>query len=111
LNALDDNPDLSPSEFLARQAAGERWQLLDVREPWEISLASVDAAVCIPMGEIAARLPELDPTLPVAVLCHSGIRSAQVAAALRATGFRRVANVTGGIDAWSLTVDPAIPRY
>ena len=111
IDRKDDKPDLSPSELLARQAAGERWQLLDVREPWEIGLASVDAAVCIPMGEIAARLSELDPKLPVAVLCHSGIRSAQVAAALRNTGFRRVANVTGGIDAWSLTVDPSIPRY
>jgi len=111
LNAQNDNADLSPSEFLTRREAGELWQLLDVREPWEIGVASVDEAVCIPMGEIAARLPELDPNLPVAVLCHSGIRSAQVAAVLRATGFRRVANVTGGIDAWSLTIDPSIPRY
>ena len=111
MNAVDDKTDLSPAEFLARRAAGEHWQLLDVREPWEIGLAGVDTAVCIPMGEIAARLPELDPNLPVAVLCHSGIRSARVAAALRATGFRKVANVTGGIDAWSLTVDPSIPRY
>jgi rhodanese-related sulfurtransferase len=63
------------------------------------------------MGEIPARLPELDPSIPVAVLCHSGGRSARVADYLAHQGFVRVANIEGGIDAWSRDCDPAIPRY
>jgi len=63
------------------------------------------------MGEMTARRGELDENIPVAVICHSGGRSARVADYLAATGFTRVANICGGIDAWSETVDAAIPRY
>ena len=65
----------------------------------------------MPMSQIHTRVEELDKHVPIAVLCHSGIRSAQVAAWLRQLGFERVANITGGIDAWSVTVDPSVPRY
>ncbi len=65
----------------------------------------------MPMSELHRRVGELEKSVPVAVLCHSGIRSAQVAGWLRQLGFTEVANVMGGIDAWSLTVDPRIPRY
>lgn len=102
---------LTPADFIARRARGELWQLLDVREPWEIALAGVGDSLRIPMGEIAVRHGELDPATPVAVLCHSGGRSARVAQFLAGQGFRKVANIDGGIDAWSQTCDPAIPRY
>lgn len=102
---------LTPEQFAARRAAGELWQLLDVREPWEIDTAAVDHTDAIPMAELETRYPELDAAMPVAVLCHSGGRSAMAAAFLEQRGFRRVANIAGGIDAWSLTVDPSIPRY
>jgi rhodanese-related sulfurtransferase len=102
---------LCPADFVRRRADGELWQLVDVREPWEIEIANVDPSHCIPMGEIPARLPELDPSIPVAVLCHSGGRSARVADYLARQGFVRVANIEGGIDAWSRDCDPAIPRY
>ncbi|MEM8816374.1 MAG: rhodanese-like domain-containing protein [Pseudomonadota bacterium] len=111
MSAPDEHVDLSPRELLERQRAGESWQLLDVREAWEIEIAKVESAVTIRMSEIQGRMQELDSDVPVAVLCHSGIRSAQVAAWLKIAGFRRVANVTGGIDSWSLTVDASIPRY
>ncbi len=107
----DRNSDLTPEAFLSRCNAGENWQLIDVRETWEIELASVTSAVVMPISEIHSRVEELDKTVPVAVLCHSGIRSAQVVGWLRQLGFAEVANITGGIDAWSLTVDPSIPRY
>lgn len=103
--------DLRPAEFVAATAAGEAWQLVDVRESWELDLASVASAVHMPMSEIHVRVQELARETPVAVLCHSGIRSAHVAAWLRIMGFARVANITGGIDAWSTTVDESIPRY
>lgn len=108
--------EISPSELTERCRAGELWQLVDVREPWEIEIARVPQTdrmptSHIPMAEIPARHGELKATQPVAVLCHSGGRSARVAAYLLQHGFSRVVNVRGGIDAWSCEVDPAIPRY
>ena len=85
--------------------------LLDVREPWEIETASVAGAVCIPMGQVQARLGELDKDRPVLVMCHHGRRSAQVGMLLERSGFREVINLAGGIEAWSDQVDPGIPRY
>lgn len=107
----DADSDLTPEAFVARLEAGESWQLIDVRERWEHGLANVDYATLMPMSEIHTRVQELEKTTPVAVLCHSGIRSAQVAGWLRQLGFGQVANITGGIDAWSITVDERIPRY
>ncbi len=89
--------------------------LLDVREGWEVQTASVKAPaeldwVHMPMQTIPARLSELDRSRPVACLCHHGSRSMQVAAFLAQQGFE-VANVAGGIHAWSAQVDPAVPVY
>ncbi|MEQ8207180.1 MAG: rhodanese-like domain-containing protein [Woeseia sp.] len=103
--------ELSPTEFQERCASGELWQLLDVREPWELATASVPDAISIPMGDVTSRLDELDREQPVAVLCHSGGRSARVASLLTQSGFNRVANISGGIDAWSQQLDSQIPRY
>ena len=89
--------------------------LLDVREPWELQTASVApqgfVLVAIPMNEIPSRLGELDAGHRIACLCHHGARSQRVAAFLSQNGFADVANVTGGIDAWSAQHDPAVPRY
>ncbi|MBV8248590.1 MAG: sulfurtransferase [Comamonas sp.] len=103
-------------QWLASHAAhGVTPVVLDVREPWEIAQASVKAEGfelrCIPMHEIPARLEELDPDHPVACLCHHGARSMSVAAFLVNRGFEDVSNITGGIDAWSLSADPSVPRY
>jgi rhodanese-related sulfurtransferase len=103
--------EISPAEFLERQTGVELWQLLDVREDWELRIASVAGSIDIPMREIPLRMEELDRRRGVAVLCHSGIRSAAVASYLAQAGFSPVANVTGGIDAWSSDVDDRIPRY
>lgn len=103
--------NLTPAELLERRNSGELWRLLDVREPWEIRIASVSGAALIPMRELPGRLAELDTAEAVAILCHSGVRSAKVADWLVDSGFATVANVTGGIDAWSTEVDASIPRY
>ena len=91
--------------------------LLDVREPWELQTASVVpqgfTLVAIPMNEIPGRLAELNdgqPGLRIACLCHHGARSQRVAAFLNQNGFDQLANVAGGIDAWS-SHDPTVPRY
>lgn len=89
--------------------------VLDVREPYELERASIKAdgfeLVHIPMGVIPPRLAELDPSRPVACMCHHGGRSMQVAAFLANKGFAHVANISGGINAWSAQVDPSVPRY
>lgn len=89
--------------------------VLDVREPWEVQTASVRPdgfeLVAIPMNQIPGRLAQLDPARPVACLCHHGARSQQVALFLAQSGFTRLANVAGGIEAWSRELDPAVPRY
>lgn len=89
--------------------------VLDVREPHELQMASVSAdgftLVTIPMGVIPPRLSELDPKRPIACLCHHGGRSMQVAHFLESRGFAHVANIAGGINAWSAELDPSIARY
>ena len=89
--------------------------VLDVREPHEWQIASVQAdgfeLLTIPMGVVPARLAELDPTQPIACLCHHGGRSMQVAQFLTSRGFAQVANIAGGIHAWSLELDTSIARY
>jgi len=86
-------------------------RVLDVREPWELALASVEMTVNIPMGQVPDRLAELDPAQTMVVMCHHGNRSRQVAIFMKQRGFSRVINLAGGIDAWSAEVDPTIPRY
>jgi rhodanese-related sulfurtransferase len=89
--------------------------VLDVREPSELRTASVSAKdftlLTIPMGTVPARLSELDPNRAIACLCHHGGRSMQVASFLQARGFAHVANIAGGIDAWSVELDTSVPRY
>jgi rhodanese-related sulfurtransferase len=98
--------------WLARHPGGV---VLDVREVAELRAASVRPQgfdlVTIPMNEVPARLAELDPGKPVACLCHHGARSMRVAMFLAHNGFGTVANVAGGIDAWSQERDPSVPRY
>jgi rhodanese-related sulfurtransferase len=102
--------ELTPAEVVALQAR-QALLLLDVRQPEELALAAVTGARHIPMNEIPARLGELEPDAPLAVLCHHGSRSLMVARFLERNGFTQVFNVSGGIDAWSRTADPAIPLY
>lgn len=108
------NPDQLPTWFEAVRVHGEP-MLLDVREPAEWSAASVKPSgadlVLMSMQTIPSRLAELDPERPVAVLCHHGARSMNVAVFLERQGFSHVVNVAGGIDAWSRQFDPTVPRY
>jgi rhodanese-related sulfurtransferase len=109
---------IRPSELAAwMESARAHGQpvVLDVREPDELRIASVQAQgfdlLTIPMGIVPLRLSELDPAQPIACLCHHGGRSMRVAAFLQGNGFEQVANIAGGIDAWSSELDPGIARY
>ncbi|MFV0678697.1 rhodanese-like domain-containing protein [Ottowia sp.] len=112
---IDQIPPHDLSAWLAAARAEGQPLLLDVREPVEWQIASVRAESAdllqLPMSAVPSRLNELDPDRPVAVLCHHGGRSMQVAMFLQQQGFARIANVAGGIDAWSLQIDPSVPRY
>jgi rhodanese-related sulfurtransferase len=87
-------------------------KLIDVREPWEFATARIEGGLLMPMGEVPARAHhELDPEERVVVVCHHGIRSMNVTAWLRNQGFEQAQSLRGGIDAWSVEVDPLVPRY
>jgi len=100
-----------PAELKARLERGETVFVLDVREPGEIALAAFPGATHIPMNDIPARVGELDPARETIVVCHHGMRSAQVGMYLARNGFTRVVNLAGGINAWSIEADPSVPRY
>jgi rhodanese-related sulfurtransferase len=101
--------EVSAIEFQSRRAAGAL--LLDVRNDWELAIAPVPDAVHIPMAELPQRLGELDPMRETVVICRSGGRSHRVAQFLEQQGFRSVANLSGGVLAWSREIDPSIPEY
>jgi rhodanese-related sulfurtransferase len=103
--------EMTPLEYAARAQAGPAPVLLDVREAWELAIARLDEAVHIPMGEIPARIGEIEPGQEIVVLCRSGGRSAQVARYLEQQGYPRVWNLAGGILAWSEQLDPSLPPY
>jgi rhodanese-related sulfurtransferase len=103
--------ELSVSELRRMHDAGESFMLLDVREDDELATASLDFARHVPMGSIPERLGELPEGKPIVVMCHGGTRSGRVAKYLREHGFTDVANLEGGIDAWSVEIDPSVPRY
>lgn len=110
---------LSPSEFAGWRDQADAPLVLDVREPWELQTASIHeegfTLLHIPMKDVPARLAELEKTgghdRPIACLCHHGMRSQQVANYLAQSGFTRVVNIAGGIDAWSRQVDASVPPY
>jgi rhodanese-related sulfurtransferase len=102
---------LTPAELKTRLERGDRLVLLDVREDEEFAICHLPGSLHIPMGELSARLSELDPDAPTVCICHHGIRSASVAGALAERDFGEVYNLTGGVDLWSLEVDRRMPRY
>jgi adenylyltransferase/sulfurtransferase len=95
----------------ARLDSGEEFQLIDVREPHEYQICHLPQARLIPLGELPARLHEIDRSRPIVAYCKMGGRSARAAEFLRQNGFSGVLNLSGGILAWSEKVDPAVAKY
>lgn len=99
-----------------QDAARRQPILLDVREPWEVQTASLSGITAIPMQQIPARIDEINalaaaPDAEIVAICHHGSRSAQVAMFLERQGLGPIHNLAGGIEAWSLEIDPSVPRY
>jgi len=104
--------EIEPTELARRlKTAPEKLVLLDVREPFEREMAVILPSVHIPMGEVPSRTAEIPQDREVVVYCHGGVRSMVVAGFLESHGFKSVVNLSGGIDAWSVEVDPSVPRY
>jgi rhodanese-related sulfurtransferase len=104
---------MSVHELVRRQQANEDLYLLDVRQPAEHALVSLPGSTLIPLTELPGRLTEVQPPpgATIVVYCHHGIRSMHGAAMLMQAGIANVYSLAGGIDAWSLQVDPTVPRY
>ena len=103
--------EISVEELKQKRDAHDDMMLLDVREPDELATASVAGATAIRMAEVPQRLAELPTDRPIVVMCHHGGRSAHVTEFLNTNGFANAVNLDGGIDAWSLQIDPTGARY
>ena len=105
--------EVAPRQVQAMRAAGEPFLMLDCRLAWEVEAARIEDASWIPMQALPDRLAELEDAAEgkVVVFCHAGVRSMRVAGFLREHGFADVWSMAGGIDLWSLGVDPSVPRY
>ena len=106
--------EISPREVKSRRDAGEKLYLIDCREPGEHAIASIAGAELIPMNSTPQNLPHIEDIAdeqPVVVFCHHGMRSLMVVNWLREKGVTACTSMSGGIDRWSIEIDPAVPRY
>jgi adenylyltransferase/sulfurtransferase len=103
--------EISPRELKERLDLGENILLVDVREPHEYAICQIEGAKLIPMGSVPANLQKLDTDEDVVCYCHHGMRSLDVANWLRAQGIKSAKSMAGGIDRWSIEIDPTVPRY
>ncbi len=106
--------EVTPQEVQRRLETGEKLALIDVREPEEFQIARVEGAELIPMRTVQAELSRLDARAdetPLIVFCHHGVRSLNVVHWLREQGVEACQSMAGGIDRWSLEIDPSVPRY
>ena len=106
---------ISAADFAQKRAQNPNLQVLDVREWWEVERAKLPGCLHLPLSEFSqwsSQVQELlDPNQPVVVICHHGVRSAQVCAWLQDQGYAQVENLGGGLEAYALQVDPTLPRY
>jgi rhodanese-related sulfurtransferase len=102
---------ITPRELKDRLAKGDKIFLLDVREPWEHSMAKIEGSMLIPLGTLPDSINKLDQASEIVAYCHHGMRSADAVGFLHQQGFQNVKNLVGGIDAWSVQVDGSVARY
>ncbi|MGD0437017.1 MAG: molybdopterin-synthase adenylyltransferase MoeB [Bryobacteraceae bacterium] len=103
--------DIDPVEVKAKIDRGDKFVLIDVREPHEYQICKIPYAKLIPLGDLPKRVNELDSADEIVAHCKSGMRSAKAVDFLKQAGFRKVRNMKGGILAWSDKVDPSVPKY
>ena len=110
-NALEDDDEITPAALAEWIRNGSAPVLIDVREPYEWQIARLPGALLVPLATLPERLHSLAPDAEHVVYCHLGMRSAAAVAWLRGQGITRVRNLTGGIERWSVEVDPLVRRY
>ena len=104
--------EISAQDLKKRMDAGESFRLIDVREVQEYEYARIEGAELIPLSEFQARYQaELQPDDDLVIYCHHGMRSAQACMFLASRGYTTLTNLSGGIEDWSVEVDPNVPRY
>ncbi len=113
LSGVEDEEEMTVIALHHRRLSGAAPFLLDVREPFEIEIAAMNANQAIPLGELSTRLGELEvgKDSELVVLCRSGVRSAKAVKLLKAAGYKNAINLKGGILAWAKEVDPVVPLY
>jgi len=106
-------PEITPAQLAEKLRAARPPRLLDVRGANEFAVAKLENATLIPLGELAQRTSGIEAwkNEEVVVYCHGGVRSLRGAGILKGLGFTNVASLAGGIDRWSVEVDPKVPRY
>lgn len=104
---------ISATDLKSKLDAGEVVYFVDVRQPGEYAICHLPGSVLIPLPELPGRLDEVEPPAgaTVVVLCHHGVRSLSGAHFVQLAGHENVFSLAGGIDAWSLHIDPGVPRY
>ena len=102
---------ISPAQLAEQIKSGEALRLIDVREPVEYEIARIAGAELLPLSRFNEWAHRLNTEERIVVMCHHGIRSAQVCAMLAQGGFDKLYNLAGGIDRWSQEVDGSVPRY
>lgn len=107
----DDSLDVPPQEVKELLTNGGKPVLLDVREQWEYDFNRIEGAIHIPLADLPQRYQELDRDSEIIAYCHMGVRSLKAAKFLKQQGIEKVRNLAGGIEAWSIQVDSAVPRY
>jgi len=93
------------------QKKGDPFTLLDIREKWENDLVTIEGSQFVTMEEVPSKLSEFEQDKPMVIYCHTGVRSAAVAAYLLNQGFLNVKSMVGGIHAWALEIEPTLPTY
>jgi len=104
-------PTMTVRDLKRKIDSGERFVLLDVREPFEYEIASIPGSKLIPLGELHSRMSELDSADDIVLHCKMGGRSAKALKLLSEAGFTKLTNVAGGIEAWAEEIDPAVAKY
>jgi adenylyltransferase/sulfurtransferase len=104
-------PEITPTELSERLQRADDFDLIDVREPYELQIAAIPGARLIPLGSLKDSLESLDKNREIVVMCRSGKRSATAVKQLKAAGFEHAWNLVGGILRWSRDVDPSVPTY
>jgi rhodanese-related sulfurtransferase len=103
--------EIAPAELALLRSRPGGCAILDVREPWEVAICGLPEAIHLPLDRLVGHAESLPRDRVLVVVCHAGVRSLIAARHLRASGFDRVTSLRGGLDAWAVDIDRAMPRY